>query len=145
MPSAGVQPIVPVTHRRQCSAHKTNGEPCHRAPIRGGAVCIMHGGKAPQVVAKAEERIRDMVDPALNRLRDLIDDDLSGVALAAVKDVLDRAGYKPPDRQQISGPDGGPIQTEDVGMSEDERTTRIKFILERIAARGGAAGGGNEV
>lgn len=98
------------TNRRLCSAHRTNGDPCKRSPINGGTVCIMHGGKAPQVVAKAEERIRDMVDPALNRLLKLIDDDLSGVALAAVKDVLDRAGYSVRQRVEHTGADGGPIE-----------------------------------
>lgn len=40
---------------------------CKKAAIRGGAVCQTHGGGAPQVKAKAQERIREyvqrMVDP----------------------------------------------------------------------------------
>jgi hypothetical protein len=44
----------------------------------------------------------DMVDPALTRLNELIQDESSGVALAAVKDVLDRAGYTPRQRIEIS-------------------------------------------
>lgn len=53
----------------------------------------MHGGAAPQVKARAEDRIRDLVDPALTRLETLLADESSSVALSAVKDVLDRAGY----------------------------------------------------
>jgi hypothetical protein len=63
-------------------------------------VCIVHGGGAPQVKKAAEDRIRELVDPALNRLAKLIEDDSSGVALGAVKDILDRAGYKPVERIQ---------------------------------------------
>ncbi len=39
-----------------------------------------------------------MVDPALGRLRKLINARSDGVALQAVKDVLDRTGYKLPER-----------------------------------------------
>lgn len=41
----------------QCSARaKATGERCRRAAIRGGAVCPVHGGRAPQVVAAARRR-----------------------------------------------------------------------------------------
>ena len=39
------------------------GEPCGRPPIRGGFVCPKHGGAAPQVRAKANERLADLIDP----------------------------------------------------------------------------------
>lgn len=61
----------------------------------------MHGGAAPQVKAKAEERLRALVDPAIDRLEKLIKDDSSGVALAAVKDILDRAGYGAKQRVEV--------------------------------------------
>lgn len=42
-----------------------------------------------------------MVEPALMQLRHLIDSaDSDAVKLAAVKDALDRAGYKPVDRSK---------------------------------------------
>lgn len=137
-------PIVGATHRRLCSAHKTNGEACRRAPINGGGVCIMHGGKAPQVIAKAEDRIREMVDPALNKLLRLIDSEQDSTALAAVRDILDRAGYKPADKQQISGPDGGPIQTEDVSVSDDDRAARVFAVLQRARSRTAGPSDGTE-
>lgn len=62
---------------------------------------MTHGGKAPQVRAKAEERLAEMVDPALVRLRHLIDNaDSDAVKLAAVKDALDRAGYRPIEKRE---------------------------------------------
>jgi len=55
----------------------------------------MHGGRAKHVRAAAEARIAAMVDPALGELHRLIRHaDTDGVKLAAIKDVLDRAGLK---------------------------------------------------
>jgi hypothetical protein len=68
----------------------------------GGRVCRIHGGSAIQVKKAASERIAEMVDPALTELRRLVDEaDTDAVKLAAIKDVLDRAGYKPIERQQV--------------------------------------------
>jgi hypothetical protein len=70
--------------------------------MRGQTVCKMHGGKAPQALRTAAERLAAMVDPALSALAHLVDEAESDmVRLAAIKDVLDRAGYKPVERQQI--------------------------------------------
>ena len=42
---------------RRCTARsKGSGERCKRAAVVGGTVCAMHGGKAPQVKARAEQR-----------------------------------------------------------------------------------------
>lgn len=45
--------------------------PCKNNSIRGGFVCPRHGGKAPQVKAKAERRLRAMLEPSLIRLEEL--------------------------------------------------------------------------
>ncbi len=91
------------TLRRVCSAHRTDGKPCSRSPINGGRVCIMHGGKAPQVRMAANERLAAMVDPALVELRRLIDGaESDSVKLAAIKDVLDRTGFKPAERVEAT-------------------------------------------
>jgi hypothetical protein len=84
-----------------CSAHRTNGDPCRAHAILGGAVCIVHGGAAPQTRAKAAERIAALVDPAITRLKDLLDDPSSTVALAAVRDILDRAGFGAKQRLEV--------------------------------------------
>lgn len=41
----------------KCTGHNARGLPCGNKPIRGGSVCSTHGGSAPQVRAKAEERL----------------------------------------------------------------------------------------
>jgi hypothetical protein len=89
---------------RQCHGRSKRSQlRCKRAAILGGTVCSFHGGKSPQVVASARERIALMVDPALVALRRLIDTaDSDSVRLSAIKDILDRAGYKPVDRADIN-------------------------------------------
>jgi hypothetical protein len=42
---------------RRCGARRTDGRPCHCWAIRGGYVCRVHGGAAPQVRAKARARL----------------------------------------------------------------------------------------
>lgn len=51
-------PANPLNDRRRCTARsKRTGNQCGRAPILGGNVCKHHGGAAPQVKAKAAERL----------------------------------------------------------------------------------------
>lgn len=66
-------------------------------------MCVKHGGGAPQVQNKARERLAALVDPSLARLAKLIDSDNEPVALGAVKDALDRNGYKPKDHLHLEG------------------------------------------
>lgn len=78
----------------QCTATaKGSRKRCKRRPIPGGTVCVKHGGGAPQVQAKAEERLKALIDPAITRLAELIaQKEYPSVAIAAVKDALDRNG-----------------------------------------------------
>lgn len=60
-------------------------------------MCTKHGGSAPQVVAKARERIGANADLAARQLIALMEDPDSppGVKLNAARDLLDRAGLTP--------------------------------------------------
>ena len=95
--------MQPATYLR-CRAHSArDGRPCNNRPILGGVVCRIHGGSAPQVKKSARERLDEMVDPAIMELRRLIESaDSDAVKLAAVKDVLDRAGYKPREKVDLN-------------------------------------------
>lgn len=81
----------------KCSAHsKRTGKQCGQWAIPGGAVCKWHGGAAPQVQAKALERLMALQDRAIDRITKLIAQDaFPTVAYAASKDVLDRTMGKP--------------------------------------------------
>ena len=48
----------PAPHGRRCTATNRQGGRCGRSAIPGGTVCNHHGGKAPQVVAAAQERLQ---------------------------------------------------------------------------------------
>jgi hypothetical protein len=47
----------PIDDAPRCKATSRSGNRCKRRPIPGGTVCAMHGGKAPQVRAAAEQRL----------------------------------------------------------------------------------------
>lgn len=53
----------PTHEPRRCNGTNKVGKPCGRPPIKGGFVCPLHGGSAPQVRAKAQERLADLIDP----------------------------------------------------------------------------------
>lgn len=85
--------VLDPMERPRCTATNRQGKRCGKEPIKGGTVCRMHGGAAPQVIAAAEERLKALVDPAITRLAELIaQKEFPSVAIAAVKDVLDRNG-----------------------------------------------------
>lgn len=88
---------------RFCTAHRSNGEQCRGQAIRGGTVCVVHGGAAPQVKLSARARLETYVDPALTALRQLVDNaDSDSVRLSAIKDILDRTGLRATDQQPDS-------------------------------------------
>ena len=91
---------APARHHRKCTAHSTRTkELCNRWAMRGQTVCMMHGGKAPQAMAKAEAalglaeaRLRGLAGPAVATLEELVTSASSeAVRLAAARDLVDRA------------------------------------------------------
>lgn len=89
-------------HWKRCVAKKTNnmkgllGTRCPNFTIKGGNVCISHGGKLPVVKRRAQERLIAASDPAaielvkMMRREDIADKD----KLRAITEILDRAGVK---------------------------------------------------
>ena len=108
----------------RCTAKaNSTGQNCRRRAIKGGRVCQVHGGAAPQVKRKARERFNDLVDPAINLLATVINNEEMPAPsrVAAAKDILDRAGYKPVDK------------TEDVKPESPEaKALRKEFTLEDL-------------
>jgi hypothetical protein len=95
----------------KCAAHSSRtGDPCRKWPISGSNVCSTHGGSAPQVKRRAEERLRELQFPAVSSIADAIVADTHqldrrggiiklgpdhAVRLRAALAVLDRTGLGP--------------------------------------------------
>lgn len=64
-----------VDSENQCTATaKSTGERCQRAAVKGSNVCHVHGGAAPQVQKKAQERLDEMADSVTADLQSRLDD-----------------------------------------------------------------------
>lgn len=119
----------PVENR--CTATNRQGNRCGKAPIPGGTVCRMHGGGAPQVKAKALERLMALQHPAIDTLAFLMKQRATfpSTAYAAARDVLDRTEGKA--REQVDLNITGELQMVPAKLAK---------ARERLAARakGGA-------
>ncbi|ASW93901.1 HGGxSTG domain-containing protein [Mycobacterium intracellulare] len=103
----------PHTQSRRCRAHSIRtGEPCKNMAILGATVCRFHGGAAPHVKRAARARIENAADlMAKELLKIALTADSEGVALAAVKDALDRSGLKAPSEVVLSQGEAKPYET----------------------------------
>jgi hypothetical protein len=131
-------------HERQCAATcKRTGSRCTKLAMKGGRVCRVHGGGAPQVKKSARERLEALVDPAINTLRTVIRTGLkTGDTPSAVRaslGILDRTGFHPSQAVELSGNDSKPLHIEeyisllDHATIEEKRT--ILEILDRAEER----------
>ena len=91
--------------KHRCTAKaKQTGQQCKNAALLGAKTCKFHGSAAPQVKAASARRVLEaLVGPALMKMRDILNDPHTppAVRLAAVKDILDRTGYKPAQTVEI--------------------------------------------
>lgn len=101
---------------RQCTATaNSTGERCQKYAIKGSNVCAVHGGSAPQVKNKAQERLDEMADSTTANLQTRLDevfdrlDDAEGQEyarlLAEVRKlttaILDRTGHGPTEKTEV--------------------------------------------
>jgi len=106
-------PLVPAETRdpRKCSARsKRSGKPCERWSMVGQTTCMMHGGKAPAALAKAQEavelaelRIRGLAPRAVDTLEELVTSaDSEQVRLQAANSLIDRSVGRAAERIQVA-------------------------------------------
>lgn len=113
----------------RCKATNRQGQRCGKPAILGGTVCRMHGGAAPQVKNKAEERLRALEMPAITRIGQLIDQkEFPSVAYQASKDVLDRLRGKPTEHVEAT-------VTNVANLSDDELMAKAQQLLEQMRGR----------
>lgn len=91
----GVVPrdLIPASVKEpvRCRAHTSKGKPCGKWAIVGGFVCMTHGGTAPQVRRRANERLLAMAPRAVQIIVELAEGSGSDVVrLRAATELLDR-------------------------------------------------------
>jgi len=121
----------------QCKARRTNGQPCKNAPIKGGTVCARHGGGAPQVREKANQRLLEMVMPALARIRKIIlnPNTSDADALKAAREVLNRTGFTERFALDIA-PDDKWAELLAGGLEDDRSLSNVPAAPELEAGQG---------
>jgi hypothetical protein len=123
----------------KCAAHSSRtGEPCQKWPIAGAAVCSTHGGSAPQVKRRAQERLRALQFPAIDALADAIGaegqqlgrkGEVIGIGpdhvvrLRAATVVLDRTGM-------------GPTSISNVNLTASQHLADLIAELDGVGGRG---------
>ena len=108
--TAALVPTVEERDPRLCTAtSKRSKKPCRRWSMQGQRTCMMHGGKTPAALAKAQEameladmKLRGLTPQAVDTLIELLHADSEAVVLGAARDVLDRGGLKAPDRVEVA-------------------------------------------
>ena len=118
----------------QCTATaKSTGDRCQRPAVKGSNVCYQHGGAAPQVQKKAQERLDEMADSTTADIQRDIEDlqqeyedaedpktklDIVSELRKHWKLILDRTGHGPTEKREHTGEDGGPIEQETTHSSD---------------------------
>jgi hypothetical protein len=127
--------------RQRCTARVSDGSrQCERWAINGSTVCATHGGRAPQVMKSARERLAELVEPALKGLNKALKSNDLPTIVRASQIVLDRCGFHPSKSIELTGKDGGRIETENTIsldlLSVDEQRTLIEILEKAGAAQG---------
>lgn len=113
-------PTGRIFHGPRCRARAVStGEQCGNPAIPGAVVCKYHGGAAPQVRAKAQLRLVELIDPAIATLaREMTTAKNSNDRQRAANSLLDRAGV--PRRTEV-----------DHGAAQALLMDRIQEVLAR--------------
>jgi len=136
-PMADNDPMADATgDTDQCTATASStGERCKQPAIPGGNVCRFHGGSAPQVEEKADERLERMARELLAEFEPRVEKLLAEYDAAetpdervkihrelrqTVTDVLDRAGEGPTEKREHDTADGSEFAFNVVFSDEDD-------------------------
>jgi len=129
-------PGVPYADRldnsRRCTAHRQrDGKPCGAWAIRGGFVCRVHSGAAPQVLRAAKRQLDAAADLMARQLLNMaLDPDVSDATkLAAITNALDRSIGKAPTTVEI-----GPAKPFEVVFDDLADYTRAESRQRRGVA-----------
>ena len=125
---------------RRCVGTNRAGERCARAPIPGGSVCALHGGRAPQVQQSAKARLLAGAEYRNRLLTQPVDprppcehcgrsDADRNPVVQACRLVLDRSGFHPSVTVEHVEP-----RNEVEHASLDELIEHLEALLEETRA-----------
>jgi hypothetical protein len=147
--SPAAREALGLTRSRCTSKAKSTGEQCGRPAILGGFVCPLHGGMTPIVRDAAKQRLLELADPAIYALRMVVVDltgeweravtlddaprvahfmSLAPSIVRAAQVVLDRAGFSPAMKVEVSAPN--PFE----GLSPAELADRAEEFAREARA-----------
>jgi hypothetical protein len=89
--------------------------------------------KHPSVAEAVADARESMTDLAEGKLVKLINDENATAIIFYLKTQGKGRGYV--ERQELTGKDGGAIETKETGMTDDERLARLAAILDTIRDR----------
>jgi hypothetical protein len=133
---ATLSPCVPCT-----AMSKRSGKRCRNFAIHGGTVCPKHGGSAPQVKRKAQERLADLIDPD-RALREL-----AALSFSNLQDLLAHDGTLLPVKQwprdvaaavksvkigKINLVAGDGVQEEVVEIHTWDKVNSLRMLLQHL-------------
>jgi hypothetical protein len=129
-----------LNHPRRCTASRQrDGKPCGRFAIRGGTVCMLHGGATRQVQRKAKERMDFAKAIMLERaVRGIAPDPhVSPADKRLAKAVAKRAGK--PIRRAAKRPAGPPKPTAperrpEAAVARPDSPVAVRTVPERPRA-----------
>lgn len=114
----------------RCTAHTRAGNPCRQPPMTGQKVCRMHGGSAPQTLAKAEARaITEKAEETLVKL-------WPGLATQApVKDPVDLLARTAGALEHMADVVGGRVNDLNTSIAGGKDMTQLRaeiVLLDRL-------------
>jgi hypothetical protein len=142
---------------RRCVGTNRAGERCRHAPIVGGNVCWLHGGRSPNAQAAAKARLLAMVEPVLGVFESIVETwhstrctgcghvDENGVkcvgcgkptgdpmpVIRVGQLVLDRAGFHPTLAVQQAPPAPDPYKD----LTQEQLEARALRLVEMVRAQ----------
>jgi hypothetical protein len=145
---------TPIRDDRRCTAiTRRTGQRCGSPAIKGGSVCVSHGGRLATTRAAADKRLEALQHPAIAALDGALQADSvhvtrdgdvittgpdHAVRIRAATSVLDRSGMGPTTKQEIAVDASvrflGLIQ--ELDARDDEHAPPITTVSQRVDDRG---------
>src|SRR3990172_7580485 len=106
----------------RCTALSKQKKQCKAKSMPGQWVCRYHGGRSPQAMQSAEERLKALQDDSIKALSYALQDGNPTLAVKTAQIVLDRTGLGPTQKTEIS--EGVPLRLERLKQADELEAKR---------------------